>query len=119
MDNYQVLIEKLDAFIRKYYKNQLIRGGLYAFTMSLAFYLLVTSLEYFGHFNTGFRTTIFYVFVLGNLFILGNFILIPLVHLYRIGKIISHEQAAKIIGEHLPQLGLFRRGQYFISSNAI
>ena len=104
MDNYQILIEKLDAFIRKYYKNQLIRGGLYAFTMSLAFYLLVTSLEYFGHFNTGFRTAIFYVFVLGNVFILSNFVLIPLIHLYRIGKIISHEQAATIIGEHFTEV---------------
>ncbi len=103
-DSYQLLIEKLDAFIRKYYKNKLIRGIIYSFTVSLAFYLLVTSLEYFWHFNTGLRTTLFYAFVLGNLFIIGNFIVIPLVHLYRIGKIISHEQAAKIIGDHFGEV---------------
>jgi len=28
-DNYQLLITKLDQFIRKFYVNQLIRGGLY------------------------------------------------------------------------------------------
>ena len=44
-NNYQLLIEKLDGFIRKYYKNQLVRGAIYTFTLSLAFYLLVTSLE--------------------------------------------------------------------------
>ncbi len=99
-DNYQLLIAKLDAFIRKFYKNKLIRGAIYSFTVSLAFYLLVTSLEFFGHFSVGLRTTLFYVFVFGNLFIIGNFVVVPLIHLYRIGKIISHEQAAKIIGDH-------------------
>ena len=104
MDNYQILIQKLDAFIRKYYKNQLIRGGIYSFTLSLAFYLLVTSLEYFSHFSTGLRTVLFYAFVVGILFIIGNFIFIPLIRLYRIGKIISHEGAAKIIGEHFSEV---------------
>ena len=51
-DNYQLLIQKLDAFIRKYYKNQFVKGAIYAFTLSLAFYLLVTTLEYVGHFST-------------------------------------------------------------------
>ncbi len=99
-DNYQLLISRLDAFVRKYYKNQLVRGAIYAFTFSLAFYLLVTTLEFFGHFSTTFRTILFYLFIGVNLFILGKFIFIPIMHLYRIGKIISHEQAAKIIGKH-------------------
>ncbi len=103
-NNYQLLIEKLDGFIRKYYKNQLVRGAIYTFTLSLAFYLLVTSLEYFGHFNTGLRTALFYVFIFGNLFVIGNFIVVPLIHLYRIGKIISHEEAAKIIGDHFSEV---------------
>jgi len=103
-DSYEILIEKLDAFTRKYYKNQLIRGAIYSFALLLAFYLLVTCMEYFGHFSTTFRTILFYLFVFGNLFIIGRFIVIPLVHLYRIGKIISHEQAAKIIGDHFGEV---------------
>ncbi len=103
-DNYQILIEKLDAFIRKYYRNQLLRGGIYAFTLGLAFYLTVTLLESFGHFSTGFRTVLFYSFVGGLLFILTKFVIIPLSHLYRFGKIISHEQAAQIIGKHFAEV---------------
>ncbi len=99
-DNYQILIDRLDAFIRKYYKNQLVRGGIYAFTLSLAFYLLVVTFEYFGHFNTDIRTFLFYAFILGIGFIISKFVIIPLMHLYRLGKIISHEQAADIIGKH-------------------
>ncbi len=104
MDNYQLLITKLDAFIRKYYKNQLIRGGIYAFTLGLAFYLLVTMLESAGHFNTGVRTVLFYSFIAGILFIIGKFVAIPLFHLNKIGKIISHEQAARIVGEHFGEV---------------
>lgn len=99
-DNYQLLIQRLDAFIRKYYKNRLVKGGIYAFTLSLGFYLLVITLEYFGHFNTGVRTFLFYSFFAGFAFIIARFIIIPLMHLYRMGKIISHEQAADIIGKH-------------------
>ncbi len=99
-DNYQLLIEKLDAFIRKYYKNQLVRGGIYSFTLSLVFYLVVATLEHFGHFDTTLRTILFYSFIGGFAFIIGKFIVIPLMHLYRFGKVISHEQAATIIGLH-------------------
>lgn len=104
MNNYNLLIEKLDAFIRKYYKNRLIRGAIYSFTLLMAFYLAVTTLEYFGHFSTTLRTILFYSFVGGNIFIIGRYVVIPLSHLYRYGKIISHEQAAVIIGEHFPKV---------------
>lgn len=97
---YQQLIEKLDDFIRKYYKNQLVRGAIYAFTMGLAFFLLVTTLEFFGHFNTTLRTVLFWTFIAGMAIIVARFIALPLSRLYRIGKIISHEQAAEIIGKH-------------------
>jgi len=104
MSNYNILIEKLDAFIRKYYKNLLIRGVIYSVTLGLAFYLAVTTLEYFGHFSTTLRTILFYSFIGGNLFIIGKYVVIPLSHLYQYGKIISHEQAAVIIGKHFPEV---------------
>lgn len=98
--NYQTLIDKLDAFTRKYYKNQLIRGLIYSFTVCLLFFLAVTVLEYFAHFNTTIRTLLFYGFLSSTAYIVTVYILIPLFHLYRLGKIISHEKAAEIIGEH-------------------
>lgn len=97
---YQSLIARLDEFIRKYYKNRLLRGGIYALGTIPAFYLIVTLLEHFGHFGTGVRTLLFYSFISINAGIIGWFIVIPLLKLYRIGKVISHEQAAQIIGEH-------------------
>ena len=98
--NYLILIQKLDEFIRKYYKNQLIRGVLYAISSLLLFFLAVTLLEYFAHFGVTTRTILFYLFILLNIGILINLIVIPLLKLNRFGNIISHQQAAEIIGSH-------------------
>ncbi len=99
-NDYDILIRQLDAFIRKYYKNRLIRGGIYAFTLVLAFFLAITSLESVSHFGIAVRSVLFYSFCLGLGFILYRFIAIPALKLYRIGRIISHEEAARIIGSH-------------------
>src|SRR3989344_4815817 len=98
--NYQNLIEKLDEFIRKYYKNLLLRGLIYSTALVLLFFVSATTLEYFAHFNSAVRTILFYSFVLATLFILVKYIAIPVSKLYKIGKIISHEEASAIIGKH-------------------
>ena len=100
LNNYDLLLQKLDEFIRKYYKNQLIRGAIYAFTAILAFYLLVALLESFAWFNTGIRSVLFYTLITSTLFITWKWVIIPLRHLYKMGTIISHNEAANIIGKH-------------------
>lgn len=97
---YGTLISKLDEFIRKYYKNQLIRGLLYTVAILLTGYLTISLLEYFAHFDTIGRTILFWSFVGATAYIIGKFIVLPLTKINRIGKIISHEQAAEIIGRH-------------------
>ena len=47
MNNYEWLISRLDAFIRKYYANKVIRGSL-VFLSCLLFYILTVSVgEYY------------------------------------------------------------------------
>lgn len=97
---YGTLIAKLDEFIRKYYKNQLIRGLLYTVAIVVSGYLAISVLEYFGHFPPMVRTILFWSFLGANAYVLGKFIALPLLRINRIGKIISHEQASDIIGKH-------------------
>ncbi len=98
--NYQSLIQKLDEFIRKYYKNQVLRGLIYSTGLVLLFFISVTALEYFAHFNTVIRTTLFYLFIATTLFVLVKYIAIPLSKLYKFGKVISYTDASAIIGLH-------------------
>lgn len=98
--NYQSLIGKLDEFIRKYYKNQLLRGFIYTIGLVLVFFISVTALEYYAHFSTTIRTILFYLFIVSCLFILVRYMIIPLSKLYKYGKIISYEEASAIIGRY-------------------
>lgn len=95
-----ILIQKLDEFIRKYYKNKLLRGAIYAGVILTAAFLSVVLLEYFGEFNPNIRTVLFFGFVLAATGVLVNYVAIPLLKLNKIGNIISYDQAANIIGNH-------------------
>ena len=98
--NYNILISKLDQFIRKYYINKLIRGGLYTLGLVLALFLLFNILEYYFYFGTGMRKLLFGSFILTTLGALAYWIIIPLSKYFKLGTTISHEQAANIIGNH-------------------
>lgn len=98
------LRKKLDKFIRKYYKNQIFRGLLLSLILYAAFYLVVSFLEYYGHFSIPVRTTLFYGTLTLFIFILIRNIIIPLTKYFHIGKIISYKQASNILSKHFPEL---------------
>ena len=102
--NYQILIEKLDAFIRKYYKNRLLKGGIYTVGLLLASFVVFTTAEYFGQFSINGRTVLFYLFIVSAIYLLINFVAIPLSQLYKFGRVINHNQAAEIIGNHFEEV---------------
>lgn len=99
-NNYQLLIEKLDKFIRKFYINQLIRGVLYSIAIIFALFITISVLEYNFYFAADTRKILFYSFLGISGLALFGWVLMPLMHYFRLGKTISHEQAAMIIGEH-------------------
>ncbi|MCB9032600.1 MAG: DUF4175 domain-containing protein [Chitinophagales bacterium] len=100
MSNYQLLIHKLDAFIKKYYLNQLIRGSLLFVSLILAYYLFAIVSEYNLYFSTTVRKLILFGFF--GLFTVSFYfwVLQPLMRYWSIGQQISHNQAAGIIGTH-------------------
>lgn len=102
--DYDLLIEKLDRFIRKYYKDLLIRGSIYAIGVLVTLFLAAALLEHLGRFGTGTRTVLFWGFVLCMGAILVRFVVVPLVRLFRLGPVISHEQAARIVGDHFGEV---------------
>ena len=95
-----ILLQKLDEFVRKYYKNKLIRGLIYTFTIVFLFFISLIVLEYFGHFSSKARTVLFFSFLGVAVVSLINYVAIPLVRLFKLGAFISYEKAAQIIGTH-------------------
>lgn len=104
MNNYEWLISRLDAFIRKYYANKVIRGGLVFLSCLLFFVLSVSVGEYYLYLPVWSRVAILSAFVVLGLSSLVVWVIVPLTKMGRLGKVISHEQAAHIIGSHFPEI---------------
>ena len=98
--NYDLLIQKLDAFIRRYYLNKMVRGSLITLGIVLAIFLVYNLLEHQFYFSGGVRLLLSLSFLGISLASLSYLVLLPLAQYYKLGKIISHDQAATIIGNH-------------------
>lgn len=102
--DHELLISKLDAFIRKYYKDQLIRGALYSVALLVLAFLLAVLGEHFGHFGTAVRTGLFWGLLAVALLVLARFIVLPTFKLFRLGPVISHAEAAQVVGRHFGEV---------------
>lgn len=103
-NGYHDLIQKLDQFIRKYYTNQLIRGILLFTGLNLFLFLTFNVLESQFYFSTLTRKFLFYsgisVLFLTFIFWIGS----PLIRIFRLGSTLSHDDAARIVGAHFPEV---------------
>jgi len=99
-ENYELLIEKINIFIRRYYLNNFLRGLIFLGAGLFSAYVIITLSEYFGNFNILFRTILFYFFILLNTGLVCWLILPPLLSWLKLGKSLTHNEAAAIIGKH-------------------
>ncbi len=98
------ILQALDAFIRKYYKNLLIRGVLYAVGIVFTLFLAAILLEYFGWLPPVARGIVFWVGIAAVAAVLAWFVVRPLLKMQGLGKRIGHDEAARIIGRHFPEV---------------
>ncbi|MBP6090670.1 MAG: hypothetical protein KA521_05405 [Crocinitomicaceae bacterium] len=104
MESFEQLLDQIDGFIRKYYKNQLLRGTLLFISVFLFSFLFTTVFEFTLRLNTYIRAFLFFGFIFLNCFIFYRFFLVPLLKLASFGKRISRDQAAEIIGNFFPEI---------------
>lgn len=102
--SFERLLDQIDSFIRKFYKNEIVKGLFFFVGILLFSFLLTTSLEYLGRFSSLTRAILFFSFVGVNLLILFKYILIPLSRLYAFGARINRYQASEIIGNFFPEI---------------
>lgn len=104
MEPFEHLLNQIDAFIRKYYKNEMLKGGILFLGVFLLTYLVVASLEFFGGFSSVVRAFLFYSFIGVNSYLLVRYFIIPLMKLVSFGKRIDRYQASQIIGTFFPDV---------------
>ena len=104
MNNFKNIQDKLEAFIRRYYTNELIKGAILFFSIGLLYFLLTLFIEHVLWLNTSARSVLFWLFIAVEMGLLVKFIFIPIAKLFKLQKGIDYKSASKIIGKHFPEV---------------
>ena len=101
---YNTLIQKLENFIKKYYQNQLLKGGILGISLVLAAFFALSFFEYFARFGTTTRTLLFYSFVLLSLVVICWYMIRPILGLINVHRKFGVKEASQLIGNHFPEV---------------
>ncbi|PRZ26236.1 DUF4175 family protein [Flavobacterium granuli] len=104
MEHSNFIYQKLEAFIRKFYTNELIRGIVLFIGLGLLYFLFTLFIEYFLWLKPLGRTVLFWSFVGVEALLFLRFILFPIFKLFKLQKGIDFNQASYIIGNHFPEV---------------
>ena len=99
------ILEKTEKFIRSYYKNMILKGVIISITLLLTVFIIFDFIEYFGWLDKTVRTVIFYSYIIIFTGVFVYYIAVPLLKFLKIGKTLTKEEAAKIIGRHIASVG--------------
>ena len=104
MSNFQDIQQKLEAFIKKYYTNELIRGTILFAAIGLLYFLFTLFVEYVLWLNPTARTVLFWLFIAVEVALFVKFIALPLIKLFKLQSRIDYLDASRIIGHYFPEV---------------
>ena len=104
MNSYKNIEQKLHQFVRKFYTNELIKGGILFLSFGALYFFFTLFIEYFFWLKPTFRTLLFWLFILVESYLFFRFILTPILKLIGLKKGISSKESSKIIGNHFPKV---------------
>lgn len=102
--NQQILQDKIRQFVKKYYLNKLYKGIIFFVIIVLATFIAFSLFEYFSYSNTIVRSILFYAFIALCLVTSIAYIIIPICKINGLGKQLSNDEIAHIIGKHFNQI---------------
>eukprot|EP00388_Colpodella_angusta_P024154 GDKJ01062963.1.p1 GENE.GDKJ01062963.1~~GDKJ01062963.1.p1 ORF type:complete len:1104 (-),score=124.59 GDKJ01062963.1:646-3957(-) len=99
-NNYELLLNKINEFTRKFYLHKLLRGSIYAAAIILALYLFLFVYVYYAYPSITTKTILFFSFLIIALAALAFWVVKPALAYFKLSKTISLEEAAILIGNH-------------------
>ena len=104
METKSLIYHKLEAFIKKYYTNELLKGVILFVGFGLLYFFFTLFIEYFLWLKPTGRTILFWTFIGVEFYLLSRFILFPIFKLFKLQKGIDYKQASQIIGSHFSEV---------------
>ena len=104
MSNIKNIQEKLQQFIKKYYFNELIKGLMLFMAIGVLYFIFTLFVEYFLWLKPIGRSLLFWLFVSIEVALFVGYIIFPVIKIIGLKRGISEVEAAKIIGNHFPEV---------------
>ena len=102
--NYKQFVEKLNAYIQKFYLYQLVRGFILFVLLFLSYYSFISLLEYLSYFDPKIKLIIILVTLFFTFVIFIYFVFIPVIKLIGLGKRISYYDISSQLSESFPEI---------------
>lgn len=102
--NTQILKDKIRDFLKQFYLNKLYRGIVYLVIILLSVFIIFSLFEYFSYSNTTVRAILFFSFIALSLATIIAYLIIPVCKIAGLGKQLTNDEIAKIIGEHFQEI---------------
>ena len=99
-----VLLDKIESFIKKFYLNKLIQGCLIGSVLLIASFLIINTIEYFSWSSSKIRLILLISLITLFSIVVCFYFIVPLFNLIRFRKKMSNEQAAVLIGKFFPEI---------------
>ncbi len=98
------LLHQLQDFKRKFYRNMLLRGSIFAVGLLLCVYIAYSLLEYMFYFPAFVRAFLLFSFVALVVYTFIRWIVLPVSALANLKKVLTDEQAAQRVGLYYPDI---------------
>lgn len=102
--NYKQFVDKLNAYIRKFYLYQLVRGFILFVLVFMSYYSFIAILEYFNYFDPGIKIVILLVTIFLTLVIFFYFVFTPVIKLLGLGKRLSYYDVSDRLSVAFPEI---------------
>lgn len=100
-NNFDILLHKIHEFRQKFYLNKLLRGLIISLGLALFFFLALFVFFYFTYPSSQVKTVLTSICITITSIVFIKWVLSPLLSYFKIGKVISPEEAAVFIGAQL------------------
>ncbi|MBC7567074.1 MAG: hypothetical protein H7223_08905, partial [Pedobacter sp.] len=98
--NYDLLVFKINEFTQKFYLNRLLRGIIYTLSCLLGLFLILFLFTYYSNPAIAVKTILFFSYVIVSVLLMYFWVIIPGLSYLSLGKQLSLDEAAKLIGNH-------------------
>lgn len=99
-----ILINKLESFIKKHYQNQLLKGAIISLSLILIALFVLSFAEFYGRFSTNIRTPLFYIYLTTCIAVLVWYVIRPILGLINLNRKFGINEASIAIGNHFPEV---------------